>query len=369
MARRPFGGRPSDIAADRDGNLVAGAVLSAWTARTGGTQITDLRSSAGAVITTVTTDAAGAYLFQGPADGTSALWLDGGAGSRFLVESTDLTSRLTSVEAGGGSATSVSFGGWLYGDGSDGAITLHDGDVLHSGNYTDVTIVAGATVTVDPAPLVTGLTPVLVCCSGTFTINGTVDLRGQSRVDRLDNLGFAELPPDPDLDSNPAVVAPAPDAIFPGGGGGSSSVRPGSPAGSLSNRVRHPLNAYMRPYPGASGIGVSGSPDDTYYGGAPGDPGNWFLLFAKTISHGVNNLYRLDGGNGAPGGDDGTGSTGHGNCGGGGGGGGWWLTISDVLIGSANESGTGGAGGAGSGTGGNGTAGTTGHGIHYLNRV
>lgn len=49
--------------------------LTAWTARTGGSQITDLLDASGAATATLVGTGADPLLFSGPADGTGALWL------------------------------------------------------------------------------------------------------------------------------------------------------------------------------------------------------------------------------------------------------------------------------------------------------
>ncbi len=107
MARRPFGGGGDTVVIDHSTGLpMPGAVGTAWTARTGGTQITDVADLSGTALPSsqIVADADGAIApFQGPADGAAQMWLDFGAlaGARFLVTSTDLPSRIAAVEVGG----------------------------------------------------------------------------------------------------------------------------------------------------------------------------------------------------------------------------------------------------------------------------
>lgn len=278
-----------------------------------------------------------------------------------------------------GGASSASFGGWIYGTGEDGPLVCTDGMTIQPGNYTDVTIPEGVTVTVpwaeDEVPL--------ICCTGTWTINGTMDLRGRDAVDRhgvfedfLDSTGDS---PDtnggsfPDQgDTLPVLAGP-----FPGGVGGSGDSGPSLRGQASANRTFLNLirllawapagvNYKMRHY----GMGGYGSGDGVNYGGAAGGPGKFFALCTRNVVHGPNNQYLIKGGDGAPGGDDGTGSTGHGNCGGGsGGGGGWWVKVYDTTAGTVGITGGAGQGGPGSGSGTAGTPGSVGGPIHYVNRA
>ncbi len=74
MARRPFGGGGDALVIDAaTGNPLPGAVGTFWTARTGGTQITDVADESGTLLPSsqVTADAAGASApCRGRADGT-----------------------------------------------------------------------------------------------------------------------------------------------------------------------------------------------------------------------------------------------------------------------------------------------------------
>lgn len=299
------------------------------------------------------TGAAGVTGAQGPAGATGAQGPQGEIGPQ-------------------GPAFAGSFGAWIYGNGEDGELVCTDGMEIQPGNYTSVTIPEGVTVTV---PWAIDEVPVIYC-TGTWTINGTVDLRGIDALDRnpvepVHGVGGAF---DPGVGYNVMGVAHAP---FQGGNGGDGGAGPqGSPAPIVSRSVLNPIRLLVwAPLGGAYwvrdyGTGGSGSGDLTNYGGAGGQSGKFFGLFARHVVHGPNNLYLIQGGQGAPGGDDGTGSTGHGDCGGGGGGAaGWWVKVYDTTTGTVGVTGGGGLGGPGCGTGTAGSPGMDGGPIHYENKA
>lgn len=109
MARRPFGGGgDAVILGITDGNPLPFAHGTAWTARTGGTQILDVADLSGTTLpgSELVTDSTGAIPpFQGPADGTSQLWVDFGAGVRYLLTATDLPARVGTLETAGSSGS------------------------------------------------------------------------------------------------------------------------------------------------------------------------------------------------------------------------------------------------------------------------
>lgn len=126
MARRPFGGTTADIAQDTAGDRVAGAIVTIWTAVTGGTQLTDLQTPAAVAIPDgeVTSDSNGVISFLGPDDGTSVVFADGGLGGRTKMLSTDLADRVEVLEdnpGGGGAVDSV--------NGQTGVVVLDAADV------------------------------------------------------------------------------------------------------------------------------------------------------------------------------------------------------------------------------------------------
>jgi hypothetical protein len=103
MTRRQFGGSPADFVATVDGSGFLHAaqlqVVTFWTARTGGTQITDLQDLSSNPISTVTTDLNGLLPpFQGPASGADTMWADGG-GTRTIIAATDLGAEFTAAIA------------------------------------------------------------------------------------------------------------------------------------------------------------------------------------------------------------------------------------------------------------------------------
>ena len=103
MARSLFGGRPGDfVVQDPVANSLFVKVApslatgTAWTAFTGGSQVTDLLTVGGTATSTLSTDAAGSLVpFQGP-DGVDVLWSDFGAG-RKLLESQTFAGNLASA--------------------------------------------------------------------------------------------------------------------------------------------------------------------------------------------------------------------------------------------------------------------------------
>lgn len=258
---------------------------------------------------------------------------------------------------------------WIYGDGSDGELVLHDGDFWLPGFYTDVTIEAGANVKVSAAA---ALWPVFRC-TGTFTILGTLDLSGEDAVGLASGEGGGGGEQTDGVQAPNSFLGLSSTSGVPRGGAGgdgssgsggsqASPVYPFAGLGPRSGRL--PESIVSPPFGGGGGGG-----DETNYGGGGGGRGNWAQIIARHVVHGADNLYNLQGGNGAPGGDDGSGATGNGDCGGGGGGGaGYWVTLSDDLAGpDANIVGGGGTGGAGCGTGTDGTDGEDGFVVHLLN--
>ncbi|GDY74120.1 hypothetical protein SAV31267_036050 [Streptomyces avermitilis] len=80
MARHLFGLSPADVTVSQSGTslvLQPGSVGTAWDARSGGTQITDLTDLSGTPITTVTSDSYSVIGFYGP-DGVTTIYLDFG---------------------------------------------------------------------------------------------------------------------------------------------------------------------------------------------------------------------------------------------------------------------------------------------------
>lgn len=86
MARSLYGATPADVTFDAETGVLAPEVnVTIWTARTGGTQITDLLNISSAPVTLATSDEYGFLAFYGPDGVTATLWADGDAGSRVAL--------------------------------------------------------------------------------------------------------------------------------------------------------------------------------------------------------------------------------------------------------------------------------------------
>lgn len=229
------------------------------------------------------------------------------------------------------------------GQGADGepddTVVIGSG-LFTAGNYSSITLPTGATA----RPNTVGTVPYgVVACSGEFSIDGTVDLSG---VGTTGSGGQCDWPPlggnGGDGDGHDAAVSFAtanPNFVQRG------------PIGLID------LNTISTGTQSSGGQGSSDGGDNV--GGFGGFGGIPFRICAKSIVHGPNATYNLQGANGA---DATAGNTG----GGGGGPDGWWMTASDTIVGSPTVIGGGGNGGHGHGTGTDGTAGQPGFGVHYL---
>ena len=89
--RNLYGCTTADFTLTEGGRVVAGAVLTVWSARVGGTQITDLTDIDGAPVTVVTSDSQGRIGYYGPDGSKATHWLDAGEGDRVGVRPVDLT--------------------------------------------------------------------------------------------------------------------------------------------------------------------------------------------------------------------------------------------------------------------------------------
>lgn len=264
--------------------------------------------------------------------------------------SADVLRVLTGEQLAEGGTGEGGGGGAIYGDGSDGAHVCVDGEQLESGFYTDFTIPDGITVTV-PRNIVN---PVFIFCTGTYTIDGTIDMSGVDAVDRHGaGGGSTSGQPFSGLDGGQTDGIPSTyggQVGNLGGRAGRGASGNTSPTLFLAPSILYRNGLHLialanYTYPGGGGAGGGG--DGTNYGGGGGSGGQSFVVCARHVVHGPDNQYLVQGGDGAPGGDDGSGTTGNGTCGGGGGGAaGWWMTISDTIEGAdAAIVGTGGAGG------------------------
>lgn len=281
-------------------------------------------------------------------------------------------------------------GGAIYGDGSDGDLVLQDGELWTPGFYRDVLIEEGATVGIDWE--IANVWPIFRC-TGTWRIDGTLDLAGIDATGLAggqspygDGVGASGTQNSGEtsvlieagsLISGPLLIC---EGTPMGGAGGDGAFGGGdAPEPTVFRQFgpNSPIVITDRSIANVPVGGSSGGGDGVNYGGGGGGAGVWAIVVARHIEHGPNNLYLVNGGAGAPGGDDGNGDTGNGDCGGGGGGGaGYWMTMSDTIddepanintVGNHSFAGTGGAGGAGCGTGTDGADGDDGFVVRLLN--
>lgn len=91
MARNMYGATSADFTITSGGRVIPGAVLTLWTARTGGTQITDLLDVNSVATTTVTSASDGSVVYYGPNNDKTVHWADSGQGSRVAIRPTDIT--------------------------------------------------------------------------------------------------------------------------------------------------------------------------------------------------------------------------------------------------------------------------------------
>lgn len=97
MARLLYGGSPADFTTDGGGRIVPNVALTVWTARTGGTEVTDLLDIDSQAIDELRSGADGSVLFYGPNNVDTTLWLDSGTGPRLLVRTVQITAPADSV--------------------------------------------------------------------------------------------------------------------------------------------------------------------------------------------------------------------------------------------------------------------------------
>lgn len=294
--------------------------------------------------------------------------------------------------SGGGSST---FYNGLFGDGSNGAVTL-DGSTTNA-----FSTLSGSTYTLTQDVFATNLTinsgvtvitnDCTIFCTGTLTNNGTIANNGVNASGST-------------AGTDTTVNGASYRSLFPGcaggaGGTGTGSTSPGPNAGimmggsgqaggtgsngsgggtnwvqlgSFSPNLRSPyriLSPYssrsIMPYPGtawpsqATPVALSGAPggssgggDGTNKGGGGGGGAGIVLIIAYAVTNG-GSITATGGGGGTPT---------VGNCGGGGGGGGGVVLIysKSTVSGAGSISVTGGTAGSGIGTGTAGTAGTNG---------
>ena len=84
-----YGATSADFTLTSGGRVVPGATLTIWSARTGGTQITDLTDVDSVAVTTVTSNADGSVVYYGPNNDLSVHWADSGVGQRVAIRPVD----------------------------------------------------------------------------------------------------------------------------------------------------------------------------------------------------------------------------------------------------------------------------------------
>lgn len=107
-----FGGSNADVTADASGNVLGGIHLRAYTAQTGGVQITDTKDAAGTatagdIVSNATAGVdLGRILFQAP-NTFSLVWMDRGSGARWPIVSQTLLGQIAAAIANSASATAA----------------------------------------------------------------------------------------------------------------------------------------------------------------------------------------------------------------------------------------------------------------------
>lgn len=100
MARNMYGATSADFTLTSGGRVIPGAELTLWTARTGGTQITDLLDVDSVACTTVTSGADGSVVYYGPDSDADTHWADSGQGSRIAIRPVNITGEPPTLEIG-----------------------------------------------------------------------------------------------------------------------------------------------------------------------------------------------------------------------------------------------------------------------------
>lgn len=331
------------------------------------------------------TTAAAGYNALSPMTTTGDIEYESGTGvaSRLPIGSTGqvltVTSGLPAWQAAGGGSN-----GGIFGDGSDGAVTL-DGTVTVSwatkvgSVYTMNTDAFLSSLTINSGvTLIPG--NARIWCTGTITNNGTISLTGGNASGATG--GASSTFGSWIYESSQGGAAGGTGAGSSvsqisgigtggsgnGGAGGTGAAGNGSNPqfGSNGKLFRQPhfpvtglwaYNGNNTPFTGAQGGGGGGG-DGTNAGGGGGGGGGIVLIWSKAIVN--NGTITVAGGNGA--------SPAAGNAGGGGGGGGGVLVLytASAVTGSGSTSVAGGTAGTAHGTGSNGSAGASGT---YINVI
>ncbi len=278
---------------------------------------------------------------------------------------------------------------WMFGDGSDGDVTIDSNTQLtRDMYYDDLTIDGGITLNTNGFD---------VWVAGTLTVNGTLCALASAGSDSISlTAGAGGAFNGGDSAAGDQITRWRSYAGGAGGDGGTGGTggSGGSAAGSFGysvadssviyqrltptgpiNRVTNPGGDYVNYYGGLAGAGGAGgdstSVSDGGGGGGGGAGGRAVRVFARAIvGSGVIHANGGDGGDGANGGDGSDAVTAMGNGGNGGsaGHGGALLVVSESFGGTVTYSADGGAaglagaGGVNSDTGGDGVAGSGGMG-------
>ena len=91
MARNMYGATSADFTLTSGGRVVPGSVLTLWSARTGGIQITDLLDVDSVACTTVTSAADGSVVYYGPNNDKDTHWAQASQGSRIAIRPVNIT--------------------------------------------------------------------------------------------------------------------------------------------------------------------------------------------------------------------------------------------------------------------------------------
>ncbi|MBK8640612.1 MAG: hypothetical protein IPN92_20955, partial [Chromatiaceae bacterium] len=91
MARNMYGATSADFTLTSGGRVVPGSVLTIWSARTGGIQITDLLDVDSVACTTVTSAADGSVVYYGPDADKDTHWAQASQGSRIAIRPVNIT--------------------------------------------------------------------------------------------------------------------------------------------------------------------------------------------------------------------------------------------------------------------------------------
>ena len=433
LAAAGTAGTYTKVTTDAKGRVTAGSALSA----------SDIPAIAESQVTGLTTDLAALAPLASPAltgsptaptqtagDNSTKLATTAYADAATAVEKARALAAegllVSSVTAGdatvvmGGTATAPTVRAapmpWLFGDGSDGPLTLTTTlNLVRDMYYTNLTIQAGAVITTNGYRIyVSGTLDISAAPAGAFIATGnaganasgqTAGIGGGGAVNNYSTISRASgsngatggaVGAAGGAGSNAAGVATIGSAVAVAGTGSTGGAGAGT-AGAAGTATTTPIpqqrqvftsipvsvtNAtpvfyYHQPgQPGSGGGGGGGSTATGLGGGGGGGgtSGGLIAIYAKTIARGSNataNIFQAYGGNGGNGGNGGVATSGT-NAGGGGGGGGgtgglvliYYATITGSAItnaiqvsggngGTGGAVGTGGTGGA-AGTGGNG---------------